>query len=93
MLVELEQEEGRFSGTPLHFVAKILHIREDRIKLSFLRKQSVFVNNMFRFPDVEDISTINRTASKGVLVTSRGATRRQEKIIRVVPPLDGFNMR
>ena len=94
VLVELQLQEGRFVGTNVHYVGKILAVGEHgRFSVSFLRVSSVFLRDSFRFPIIEDISEVDRSCCKGVLATVTGNTQRLSNIVRILPPLHSFNIR
>ena len=92
--MELKLEEGKNIGTLVCYVAQVLAIMEDgNLNLSFLRINSPFTKDTFSFPAIADVTSIEPGQCKGVLVTSKGATKRQADLVKVNPPLDAFNMR
>ena len=94
VLVELKLEEGRNVGKMVCYVAKVLEVLDNgrRLNLSFLRLRSAFSTDAFTFPPIEDEEEVTRDQVKGVLVTTKGATKRQSDLIKVSPPLDSFNL-
>ena len=94
ILVELQLQEGRSAGDNVYYVGKILALCDNGgFRVSFLRASSVFVRDTFRFPIIEDISEVEQSRCKGVLVPLRGSTQRLSNIIKISPPLQSYNMR
>ena len=94
ILVELKLEEGKNMGTLVCYVAQVVAIMEDgHFNLSFLRINSPFAKDTFSFPTIPDLASVEPGQCKGVLVTSKGATKRQASLVKVAPPLVAFNMR
>ena len=93
VLVELKLEEGRNAGSLVCYVAQVKAILEDgKLKLSFLRMKSTFTKDTFFFPVILDEESVEPGQCKGVLVTSKGGTKRQADLVKVLPPLTAFNM-
>ena len=77
VLVELELEEGRNTGTLVCYVAKVLGIMEDgKLQLSFLQLKNVLTKDTFTFPTILDEASVAPRQCKGVLVTTQGGTKR-----------------
>ena len=94
ILIELELEEGRNVGTKVNYVGKVLAVEENGgFRVSFLRMSSSFDRDTFHFPIIEDISEVPQDRFKGVLMPLKGSTKRLSSIIKISPPLTGFNMR
>ena len=87
VLVELPYEEGKQVGSYAHYVAQVLTIEEDgRLYLSFLRLKSSPMKDTYSFPPSVDKGVYDVGNVKGVLVITRGGTKRQEGLIKVFPP-------
>ena len=94
ILVELELEEGRFVGAKVHYVGKIVGMGEEGgFSVNFLRVKSAFHRDTFCFPVIEDITEVDRSCCKGVLVPLKGSTQRLSHLIKISSPLHGFNIR
>ena len=92
-MVELPLEEGRQTGSLVHYVARVLAIEEDgRLNLSFLRLKSSKMKDTYHFPTIIDTGVYDVGKVKGVLVLTPGTTKRQAGLIKVFPPLVAFNM-
>ena len=94
ILVELELEEGRNVGGKVCYVGQIMGVGEDgSFSVSFLRINSSFYRDTFRFPIIEDISDVPPNRCKGVLMPLKGSTKRLSSLVKISTPLNGFNMR
>ena len=95
ILVALPVEEGPKEGTIVHYVGKLVGIEEggSQFLVSFLRIRSPFVRDTFIFPTIDDEIRVDRQKCQGVLTVMRGSTQRQATIVRISPPLYGFDMR
>ena len=79
--------EGQNTGTLVYYVAKILEIFEDgKLNLKFLRMKLAFTKNIFIFPAIKDVAFVEPRQINGVLVTSKGITRRQLRLVKVSQP-------
>ncbi|MPC75416.1 hypothetical protein E2C01_069803 [Portunus trituberculatus] len=76
ILVELELEEGRNAGEKVHYVGKVLSIKDDTsYNASFLRIKSKFgIPDNFCFPLIEDTAKVSKEPCKGVLMPQQGCT-------------------
>ena len=93
ILIALPIEEGPQEGRIVHYVGRIQGIEGGQLSVSFLRIKSPFDRDSFVYPDIEDVTKVSRERCLGVLATRKGSTQRQANLIKVVPPLYGFDMR
>ncbi|XP_064098179.1 uncharacterized protein LOC135209433 [Macrobrachium nipponense] len=92
VLVQLVFQKKR-SEDLVHFVGKVISLETDgRLELDFLRIKSPLLKDTFHFPAIGDVDSVDRSRVLGVLTVSTGTTQRQAKLIKVLPPLRGFNM-
>ena len=94
-MIALPVEEGRQEERKVHYVGKVLELAEEgkEYSVSFLRIKSPFSRDCFNFPAIEDVTSVARERSLGVLTTRKGSTQRQATMVQVSPPLYGFDMR
>ena len=95
ILVALPVEEGPQEGKIVHYVGRIVGIEEagSQLNVSFLRIKSPFCRDTFNFPAIEDVSNVARDRCLGVVATVKGSTQRTATMIKVFPPLYGYDMR
>ncbi|MPC41166.1 hypothetical protein E2C01_034751 [Portunus trituberculatus] len=71
----------------------VLTIMEDgKFNLSLLCMKSAFSKDTFTFLTILDEASVEPEQCKGVLVTTKGATKKQTDQDEVYPPLIAFNM-
>lgn len=95
ILVALRIEEGPQEGKTIHYVGKVVSIEEGgrQFLVSFLRMKSPFARDLFIFPAICDELKVDREQCRGVLTPKPGSTQRLAKLVRICPPLYGFEMR
>ena len=95
ILVALPIEEGPQEGNLVHYVGKLVGIEEggSQLLVTFLRMKSPFARDLFVFPPICDETKVSREQCQGVLTTRKGSTQRLAKLVTIVPPLYGFEMR
>ena len=72
--MKLQVEEGPKEREQVHYMRKILAIEADgHFDMKFLRVKSPFTRDMFSFPEIEDVTKVERWC-KGVLVTQKRST-------------------
>ncbi|MPC97425.1 hypothetical protein E2C01_092740 [Portunus trituberculatus] len=77
ILVELELEEGRNAGEKMHYVGKILSIKDNSsYNVGSLQIKSKFgIPDNFCFPLIEDTANVSKESCKGVLMPQQGHTQ------------------
>ena len=95
ILIALPVEEGPQEGKIVHYVGKVVEIEEPgkQLSCSFLRIKSPFSRDAFSFPPIEDVTKVAPEQCLGVLTTVKGSTQRLATLVKVFPPLNGFDMR
>ena len=95
ILVALPIEQGPREGHLVHYVAKCVGLEEGqtRLRVSFLRLKSPFNRDTFVFPGIPDESSVALEQCKGVLSVQKGSTQRQTKLVKITPPIYGYEMR
>ena len=95
ILVALPIEEGPKEGQLVHYVGKLVGFGEGgrQLNVSFLRLKSPFIRDTFIFPAIQDESTVAHDCCKGVLTVKKGSTQRQTSLVKITPPLYGFELR
>ena len=94
VLVELQLQEGKHSGTPVCYVARVKALLEgDLLELKFLRLNNPPIKDTFTFPPNDDIDTIAVGQVKGVLDILTRSTARQANLVKVKHPLVTFNVK
>ena len=95
VLVALPIEQGPREGHLVHYVAKVVAFEEGRTRLSvsFLRLKSPFSRDTFIFPGIPDESSVALEQCKGVLSLQKGSTQRQTTLVKITPPIYGYEMR
>ena len=95
ILVALPVEEGPQEGNIVHYVGRVKGIEEagSQLSVSFLRIRSPFCRDSFAFPAIEDVTNVARDQCLGVVATVKGSTQRTATMVKVFPPLYGFDLR
>ena len=95
ILVALRVEEGPKEGKTVNYVGKLVAIEEEgrQFLVSFLRMKSPFVRDTFIFPEITDETKVAHEQCQGVLTGMKGSTQRQTTMVKISPPLYGFEMR
>ena len=95
ILVALRVEEGPKEGKIVPYVGKLVAFEEggSQLLVSFLRMKSPFIRDSFIFPEIPDESKVAREQCQGVLTSRKGSTQRQATLVKIFPPLYGFEMR
>ena len=94
VLVELQLQEGKHSGTPVCYVARVEAVLEgDLLELKFLRLKNPPIKDTFTFPPIDDTDTIAVGQVKGVLDILTRSTARQANLVKVKHPLVTFNVK